>query len=118
MIEHLTTETFKEKVYDFEKNSDFKFEGERPMVIDFYAEWCGPCKTISPILEELSLKYDGKIDIYKVNVEDEPDISSLYKIRNIPAILFIPLDGDPQMKMGALTKVAFEDVFKTTLKVN
>lgn len=106
-MEHLTKETFKEKVYDFEKNKDWKFEGNLPCIIDFYADWCGPCKMVAPVLEELSKEYDGKINIYKVDTEAEHEISSVFGIQSIPSLLFCPVGDKPQMAMGALPKTSF-----------
>ncbi len=104
MIEHLTKQDFLTKVFDFEKNKDWKFEGKRPCMIDFYADWCQPCKMVAPILEELSKEYEGKIDIYKVNTEVEQELSAVFGIRSIPSLLFCPENGQPQMAMGALPK--------------
>ena len=117
MIEHLTLETFKNKVFDFEKNKDWKFEGERPAVVDFYADWCGPCKMVAPILEELATEYDGKVDIYKVNTEEQSELSSVFGIQSIPSILFIPKDGQPQMAQGALPKDTFKQAFSDVFQV-
>jgi thioredoxin len=118
MVEHLTMETFKSKVFDFEKNTEWKFEGDKPAVIDFYADWCGPCKMVSPILEELSDEYSGKINIYKVDTEAEQELAGLFGIRSIPSILFIPIDEKPQMAAGALPKDTFKQAFKDVLKVS
>lgn len=117
MLEHLTMETFKSKVFDFEKNTEWKFEGDKPAVIDFYADWCGPCKMVAPILEELSKEYDGKIDIYKVDTEAQQELAGLFGIRSIPSILFIPMDEKPQMAAGALPKDTFKQAFADVLKV-
>ena len=117
MVEHLTTQTFKEKVFNYETNKDWKFEGEKPAVIDFYADWCGPCKMVAPILEELSKEYEGKIDIYKVDTESERELAGMFGIQSIPSLLFIPSDGQPQMAMGALPKSTFQKAFKDVLKV-
>ncbi|MBP6977744.1 MAG: thioredoxin [Bacteroidales bacterium] len=103
-MEHLTKDTFITKIFNYEENQDWKFEGKLPCVIDFYADWCGPCKMVSPILEELSKEYDGKINIYKVNTEDEQELSAVFGIRSIPSMLFCPLEGQPQMAVGALPK--------------
>jgi thioredoxin len=111
-------ETFKSKVFDFEKNTEWKFEGNKPAVIDFYADWCGPCKMVAPILEELSKEYDGKIDIYKVDTEAEQELAGLFGIRSIPSILFIPMDEKPQMAAGALPKDTFKQAFADVLKVS
>jgi thioredoxin len=117
MIEHLTMDTFKQKVFDFEKNTEWKFEGTRPAIIDFYADWCGPCKMVAPILEELSKEYDGKLDIYKVDTESEQELASVFGIRSIPSLLFIPLNDKPQMAQGALPKESFKQAFKDVLNV-
>ena len=117
MTEHLTATTFKEKVFNFEANKEWKFEGEIPCVIDFYADWCGPCKTVAPILEELSEEFDGKINIYKVDTESERELAGMFGIQSIPSLLFVPKDGQPQMAMGALPKDSFKKAFKDVLEV-
>lgn len=106
-MEHLTKETFKEKIFNFEANKEWKFEGDLPCIIDFYADWCGPCKMVAPVLEELSKEYNGKVNIYKVNTEEQQELSTVFGIKSIPSILFVPKDGQPQMAMGALPKEAF-----------
>jgi thioredoxin 1 len=103
-IEHLTKDTFLTKVFNFEKNQEWKFEGELPCVIDFYADWCGPCKMVAPILEELSGEYKGKINIYKIDTEAEQELAMAFGIRSIPSMLFVPKEGQPQMAVGALPK--------------
>ena len=103
-MEHLTKETFQEKVFNYEQNQEWKFEGSLPCLIDFYADWCGPCKMVAPILEELSKEYEGKINIYKVDTEAEQELASVFGIRSIPSMLFCPANGQPQMAMGALPK--------------
>jgi thioredoxin 1 len=103
-MEHLTKQTFLEKVFNYEQNQEWKFEGKLPCLIDFYADWCGPCKMLSPVLEELSKEYEGKINIYKVNTEVEQELAAAFGIRSIPSLLFCPTEGKPQMAMGALPK--------------
>ncbi len=103
-MEHLTKETFLEKVFNYEQNKEWKFEGKLPALIDFYADWCAPCKMIAPILEELSKEYDGKINIYKIDTEAEQELAGAFGIRSIPSLLFIPMDEQPQMAQGALPK--------------
>ncbi|MBK7029958.1 MAG: thioredoxin [Bacteroidales bacterium] len=114
-MEHLTKETFLEKVFNFEKNTEWKFEGNLPCLIDFYADWCGPCKMVAPILDELSKEYEGKINIYKVDTEVEQELASAFGIRSIPSMLFCPKDGKPQMAMGALPKQALKDAIQDVL---
>ncbi len=109
--EHLTVETFKEKVFDYEKNPDkWVYEGKKPCVIDFYADWCKPCKLIAPIMEELANEYDGQVIIYKVNTEQQRELSQVFGIRSIPSVLFVPAEGQPQMSTGALPKETFKQV--------
>lgn len=121
MIEHLTKETFFDKVFNYEKNQDWKFEGELPCIIDFYADWCGPCKMVAPVLEELATEYKGKINIYKIDTEAEQELSMAFGIRSIPSMLFCPKDGQPQMAVGALPKDALKKAIGEVLlaeKVN
>ncbi len=116
-VEFLTEETFKTKVFNFEKNKDWKFEGDLPCIIDFYADWCGPCKMVAPVLEELQGEYEGKINIYKVDTEAERNLSAMFGIQSIPSLLFVPKDGQPQMAMGALPKDTFKKAIADVLKV-
>lgn len=111
-IEHLTKEAFKEKIFDYEKNKDWAYKGENPCIIDFYAKWCGPCKIVAPILEELSEEYCCKVDIYKVNTEEEQELAAIFGISSIPSVLFVPKNDKPQMSMGALPKDTFRQLIK------
>ncbi len=107
--EHLTVQTFKEKVFNYEKNpEEWVFEGDLPCIVDFYADWCKPCKLIAPIMEELANEYKGKINVYKVNTEKQRELSGVFGVRSIPAVLFIPMEGKPQMSTGALPKETFK----------
>jgi thioredoxin 1 len=117
MVEHLTKESFLNKVFNFEKNKEWKFEGSKPCIIDFYADWCGPCKMVAPVLEELAKDFEGKIDVFKVNTEEELELASAFGIRSIPSFLFVPAEGQPQMAMGALPKETFIKAFKDVLGV-
>ena len=102
---HLTSGQFIARVGDYRSNpGQFDFLGDKPAVIDFYASWCGPCQTLSPVLDELSEKYAGKIDIYKVDVDKEQELSSIFGIRSVPTLIFIPAQGAPQKTPGALSK--------------
>ncbi|MDC1105188.1 thioredoxin [Prolixibacteraceae bacterium] len=111
----MTNELFKEKVFNYENSQEWKFEGDRPALIDFYADWCAPCKMIAPILEELSEKYDGQVDIYKVNTESEQELSSVFGIRSIPSLLFVPKEGMPKLQAGAMHKQALQEVIEKEL---
>ncbi|MBN8585116.1 MAG: thioredoxin [Ignavibacteria bacterium] len=115
---HLTAAEFKQKVFNYETEKEWKFTGDKPVIIDFYADWCGPCKMVAPVLEELSKEYDGKVQIYKVDTEEEQELAQVFGIRSIPSILFIPMDGKPQMTMGALPKESFVQAISEVLKVN
>lgn len=118
IMEYLTKETFKEKVFDYEAEKDWNFKGDIPAIIDFYADWCGPCKMVSPILEDLSKEYDGKLKIYKINTENEQELAAAFGISSIPSMLFIPMNEKPQMSAGAMAKSAFKNVIKDVLKVH
>ena len=117
MTEHLTLDTFKEKVFNFEQSKDWKYEGELPCIIDFYADWCAPCKIVAPVLEELAEEYNGKLHVYKVNTEEQRELAGIFGIQSIPSLLFVPKDGQPQMAMGALPKDTFVKAFKDVLDV-
>ncbi|PTN08524.1 thioredoxin [Mangrovibacterium marinum] len=117
MLEHLTKETFKEKVFNFELNKEWKYEGSKPCLIDFYADWCGPCKMVAPILDELQAEYGDSLHIYKVNTEDQQELAGMFGVQSIPSLLFVPVDGQPQMAMGALPKATFEQAIAEVLKV-
>lgn len=117
MPEFLTKESFKEKVFNYEENSEWKYEGELPAIIDFYADWCQPCKMIAPILEELAEEYDGRMKIYKIDTEQEQELAAAFGIQSIPSLLFIPVDEQPRMAAGALPKESLLQVMKDVLKV-
>ena len=107
--EHLTVKTFKEKVYNYETNSGtWKFEGDRPCIVDFYADWCKPCKMIAPYLEELAEEYKGQIDVYKINTEQQRELSRVFGVKSIPTVLFVPMKGQPQVSKGAMPKANFK----------
>ena len=117
MTAHLTKEEFMDKVFNYEQNQEWKFEGDLPCVIDFYADWCQPCKMVAPILEELSEEYKGKVNIYKVNTEQEQELAGAFGIRSIPSMLFVPMAEKPQMAVGALPKQSIEQAMKEVLGV-
>jgi thioredoxin len=118
-MENLTKETFKQKIFDYENGNEWKLENGLPCIIDFYADWCGPCKMVTPVLDELLKEYDGKINIYKVDTEQEQELAMAFGIKSIPSILFCPKEGKPQMAQGALPKQAFvETIDNVLLKTN
>ncbi|GAB4287929.1 MAG: hypothetical protein Kow0098_05130 [Ignavibacteriaceae bacterium] len=115
MSEHLTKQTFLEKIFNYESNKDWKYEGELPAVVDFWAPWCGPCRVVGPVLDELSKEYQGKVNFYKVNTDEEQELGSVFGIRSIPSLLFIPKDGQPKMAVGALPKETLKEVIEKEL---
>ena len=117
MTENLTKAAFLEKVFNFEVNKEWKFEGQVPAIIDFYADWCGPCKMIAPILEQLSEEYGDKINIYKIDTEAEQELAAAFGIKSIPSMLFCPMGEQPQMANGALPKAELERIIADVLQV-
>jgi thioredoxin 1 len=115
MTEHLTKETFLQKVFNFEVNKEWKYEGELPALIDFWAPWCGPCRVVGPVIDELSTEYAGKIHFYKVNTEDEQELAGAFGIQSIPSLLFIPKSGILKMAVGALPKPALKKAIEEEL---
>ena len=116
-MENLTNETFKEKVFDYTQGQEWSYKGTVPAIIDFYADWCQPCKMVAPILEELDAEYGDKLAVYKINTEQEVELASVFGIQSIPSILFIPMGEQPQMAMGALPKDIFEKAISDVLKI-
>ncbi|MCU0370372.1 MAG: thioredoxin [Bacteroidales bacterium] len=118
-LEHLTAQTFKLKVMDYEKNQQqWVFEGDKPAIVDFYADWCRPCRMIAPILEELAVEYKGKIDIYKVDTEAQRELAAVFGIQSLPTVLFIPMQGKPSMQKGALPKESYKQIIDDLLLKN
>jgi thioredoxin 1 len=111
----LTTEEFKNKVFDYTTEKEWNYKGELPAIIDFYADWCGPCKMVAPVLEELAREYEGKVLFYKIDTEVEQELSAVFGIRSIPTFLFIPAKGQPMMQPGALPKNTFKEVIEEHL---
>jgi thioredoxin len=118
MTEHLTTDAFKKNVFDWEKSKEWKYEGLLPAIVDFYAQWCGPCKMLGPVLEELSAKYEGKIKVYKVDTDAESELSGAFGVSSVPSLLFIPKEGQPRMALGALPKAQLEKAISEVLGVS
>jgi thioredoxin len=112
---HLNAHDFKSKIFNYETEKEWKFAGDKAAVIDFYADWCGPCKSIAPILEELSEQYKDQLVIYKINTDKEIELSSLFGIQSIPTLLFIPLNGAPMIQKGALPKNILQQVIEERL---
>lgn len=114
---NLTKEEFIKKVMDYRTNpSEWNYIGDKPAIIDFYASWCGPCRMLAPIMDELAKEYAGQIYVYKVNTETETELAQLFGIRSIPSILFIPMEGQPTMTQGALPKAELKRIIEDVLK--
>lgn len=112
----MTTDKFKKEIFNYDTNEEWDYQDTVPAIIDFYADWCGPCKAVAPILEELSEDYEGKLKIYKVDTEVEQELSAVFGIRSIPSLLFIPTGGkQPMMQAGALPKGAFQEIINKEL---
>ena len=110
-VQQLTYKEFLKKVWDFEKNPEtFVYKGKLPAIIDFYADWCGPCRRVAPIMEKLAEEYDGKLLVYKINVDKEKELASVFQTRSIPVVLFIPVEGQPMMQVGAMPEQSYRDV--------
>jgi thioredoxin 1 len=116
-MEKLDKKTFLEKVFDYEKEKEWKYLGTLPAIVDFYADWCGPCKMVAPVLEKISAEYDGKLQIYKVDTDKEQELAGAFGIMSIPSLLFIPAKGEPQMARGALERKAFDKAIAEILGV-
>ena len=115
-VKHLTYNEFLKKIWDFEKNPNtFIYKGELPAIIDFYADWCGPCRRVAPIMEKLAEEYDGKLLVYKVNTDQERGLSAAFQVKSIPMVLFIPLEGQPMMQVGALPEEGYRKVVEEQL---
>jgi thioredoxin len=117
-MEVLTTQTFKEKIFDFEKSEIWKFNGNKPTIVDFYADWCGPCQALAPVLDRLAITYAGIVDIYKVDTEATPELAALFGVRGIPSLLFIPKEGEPAMNSGFMEEAAFERAIKELFQID
>ena len=113
---NLTYNEFVKKVWNFEKSPDtFKYEGELPCVVDFYATWCGPCRKVSPIMERIAKEYDGMLIVYKIDVDKEPKLASTFSVRSIPTVLFIPMEGQPMKQVGALSEQQYKQIIENNL---
>jgi len=117
IVESLTKDSFSQKVFNYEQNKEWKFEGKLPCIIDFYADWCGPCKMVEPILKELAQEYQGKLNIYRIDTQAQQELATTFGIQSIPSILFVPLNDKPQMAVGALPKKTLKKAIEEVLKV-
>jgi thioredoxin 1 len=113
----LTNEGFKKMIFNYEANKEWKYEGTKPAIIDFYADWCGPCRQLSPMVDEVAKQYDGKIIVYKVNTDKEQQLSQSLGISGLPTLLFIPASGKPQMSMGLIPKESLIKAINEVLMV-
>lgn len=117
-VSYITTEQFKARIFDYMAEKDWTYKGERPCIIDFYTTWCGPCKRLAPIMEELAEKYCGQIDFYKADIEQERELAAVFQISSIPQVLYIPASGEkPALLKGLYPKEQIEDIIREFLKV-
>lgn len=117
MSEHINTAQFKEKVFNYDNSKEWSYAGDLPAIIDFYADWCGPCKMVAPVLDQISKDYSGKLHVYKINTDEEQELSAVFGIQSIPTLLFVPKEGKPQAAQGALPKATLEKAIKDVLGV-
>lgn len=115
MAENMDKSMFLEKVFDYEKKKEWEYQGDVPCVIDFWAPWCGPCRSVAPVIEELSKEYNGKVNFYKINTDVEQELAGAFGIRSIPSLLFVPMEGQPKMAVGALPKEALKQAVEQEL---
>lgn len=115
MPELLTMESFKEKIFDYETEKEWKYRGDLPAIVDFYADWCGPCRMVAPVMERLAKKNEGKLHVYKVDTEAQPQLAGMFGVSSIPTILFIPVKGDPRVAQGALPEKEFDRIIDEVL---
>jgi thioredoxin 1 len=111
----LSAQDFKDRIFDYEKEQEWSYKGTLPAIVDFYADWCGPCKAVAPVLEELSKEYEGRLEIYKIDTDQEAELSSMFGIQSIPTLLFIPKDGSLMVQKGALPKHILQQVIEERL---
>lgn len=115
--QHINTEQFKQLVFDFTAESQWNFKGNKPCIIDFYADWCKPCKIVAPTLEQIAKEYDGKLNVYKINTDQNRELANAFQISSIPTILFCPVDGQPQATMGVMDKAEFDKIIADFFKL-
>lgn len=117
-VVHLDKESFKKLVFDFETLKEWKYSGSMPAILDFYADWCGPCRMLAPHLEELQAKYKGKLQVYKINTDKQKELAAAFGISSLPTIVFVPMTGQPQAAMGYRPLADLESDVKNVLKVS
>jgi len=115
MSEDLNKETFRDKIFNFEKNKEWKYKGTLPALVDFWAPWCGPCRLVGPVIDQLSEDYAGRVNFFKVNTEEEQELAGMFGIQSIPSLLFIPVVGVPKMALGALPKKELKRIIESEL---
>ena len=115
-VQHITYQDFIDKIWDFEKNpKEFIFKGKTPAIVDFYADWCGPCRKVGPIMEKLAKDYDGRLSVYEINVDHEKELSAIFQVRSIPTVIFIPMQGQPLMQVGAIPEADYRKAIEERL---
>jgi thioredoxin len=116
-METLTLQSFKDKIFDFESSQEWAYKGAKPAIIDFYADWCGPCRALAPIIEQVATTYSGLVEIYKVDTEASPELAALFGIRGIPSVLFIPMTGEPAMNAGVIPEEGFDQAIAEIFEI-
>lgn len=114
-VKHISQLEFSEKIFDYKTQTEWNFKGTKPCIVDFYADWCKPCKVLAPIYEKLAAKYEGKVDFYKINVDHNKELAGAFRVNSIPTVLFCPMGEQPQMSMGALPEAELEKAINTVL---
>lgn len=117
-MEILNLESFKKKVFDYESHKSWQFSGDKPIIIDFYADWCGPCRALAPVLEQVAQQYHGRVQVYKVDTEATPELAGMFGVRGIPALLFIPTSGQPTMSSGFMPLESFEHSIQQLFQIS
>ncbi|MBN2891564.1 MAG: thioredoxin [Bacteroidales bacterium] len=116
-VHMITSEEFKNNIFDYMNNEEWNYQGSLPCIVDFYADWCGPCKMVAPIMDELAEEYKGKVAFYKVDVDNEGEVANVFGIQSIPSVLFVPASGEPQMSVGAMEKEGYVNAIEQVLQV-
>ncbi|MCW3807195.1 thioredoxin [Plebeiibacterium marinum] len=114
---YLSKQSFKHHIYDFDANKEWKYEGKIPAILDFYADWCGPCRMLAPVLDDLQKEYKGKLQVFKINTDNEKELAAMFGIRSLPTIVFIPVNGEPKAVMGFRPKEDMEKMISEVLQV-
>ena len=117
MVNNMTSQEFKDKIFDYSGNAEWSYSGTKPVVIDFYADWCRPCKMMAPILDEIAEAFEGKLEVYKINVDTDPEVAGVAGVQSVPTFLFVPPGEKPRRSVGGMPREEFYKMIKEVLKV-